>query len=149
MRPQVFAIAVVAAILGAAAALALGSLTGLTDGGTTTTVVVERASTDGSAPAVAVPAIGNGFDPAAIYARRAPGVVTIYADLGADGQSQGSGFVVDAKGTILTNAHVITNVAEAGGGAGARRRQALRRVPRPRSRAGARSSAGTCSATSA
>ncbi|MDH4344791.1 MAG: trypsin-like peptidase domain-containing protein, partial [Thermoleophilia bacterium] len=51
------------------------------------------------------------FDPAAIYADRSPGVVTIYADLGPDGQSQGSGFVVDAAGTILTNAHVITNVA--------------------------------------
>ena len=39
VRPRVFAIAVVAAILGAGAALALGSLTGLTDGGTTTVVV--------------------------------------------------------------------------------------------------------------
>ena len=63
-----------------------------------------------------MPELGNRFDPAAIYARRAPGVVTLYADLGADGESQGSGFVVDAKGTILTNAHVITNVAAVGSG---------------------------------
>ena len=42
--------------------------------------------------------------------------MTLYADLGPDGESQGSGFVVDAKGTILTNAHVITNVAAVGGG---------------------------------
>ncbi len=114
VRPQTFAIAAVAAILGAAAALALENITGLA-GRDTTTVVVERAITDAASSAVAVPAVGNGFDPAAIYAQRAPGVVTLYADFGPDGQSQGSGFVVDAKGTILTNAHVVTNVAEAAG----------------------------------
>jgi 2-alkenal reductase len=113
VRLQIFAIAGIAAILGAAAAIFLGGLTGLT-GDDTTTVVVER--TGAGKPSLAVPAIGNGFDPAAIYARRAPGVVTLYADLGPDGQAQGSGFVVDGKGTILTNAHVVTNVAEAAGG---------------------------------
>jgi 2-alkenal reductase len=114
VRVQVFAIAAIAAIFGAVAALALGDLTGLT--GSDTTTVVERTITDANTPAGGVPTLGNGFDPAAIYARRAPGVVTLYADLGPDGQSQGSGFVVDAKGTILTNAHVVTNVAEAAGG---------------------------------
>jgi S1-C subfamily serine protease len=116
VRPQVFAIAVIAAVLGAGAALVIGNLTGLS--GDTTTVLVPPAVTVGDTPAAAtaVPALGNRFDPAAIYARRAPGVVTLYADLGAEGQAQGSGFVVDAKGTILTNAHVVTNVAAAVGG---------------------------------
>jgi S1-C subfamily serine protease len=60
----------------------------------------------------------KGFHPATIYEKLSPGVVTITSIFGegsvddllsGDGAAgQGSGFVLDGKGNIATNAHVIT-----------------------------------------
>ena len=57
----------------------------------------------------------GGFDPAEIYRRLSPGVVTALSVFG-DSSSlldseggQGSGFVLDGKGYIATNAHVVTS----------------------------------------
>ncbi len=52
----------------------------------------------------------GGFSARAIYERDAPGVVTVLSLFGTGaggGQGEGSGFVVDERGEIATNAHVI------------------------------------------
>jgi len=58
----------------------------------------------------------GGFDPAGIYGRLSPGVVTIISlfgegglPLGQQDGGLGSGFVIDPKGFIATNTHVVTN----------------------------------------
>jgi 2-alkenal reductase len=108
----------VAAVAGGAVALGLGLASGLV-GGRTETVVLP-ASTIAGVPVPASAALGarkGSFDAARVYAQRSPGVVTIFAYFGETGApgsqaSQGSGFVVDGGGTILTNSHVITNAGE-------------------------------------
>jgi S1-C subfamily serine protease len=57
----------------------------------------------------------EGFDPGRIYAREAPGVVTVIATglrgdgSGGGGAGLGSGFVISGRGEIATNAHVVTS----------------------------------------
>ena len=64
---------------------------------------------------------------------------------GGGGAAEGSGFVLDTSGHIVTNAHVVTD--ESSGSAQARQ-GSLRRVPRPQRRLRPTSSASTPSPTS-
>jgi S1-C subfamily serine protease len=60
-------------------------------------------------PEVAIETASPGFNAARIYEEAAPGVVTIRAVYGSAGGAEGSGFVLDANGEIVTNAHVVTD----------------------------------------
>jgi S1-C subfamily serine protease len=58
---------------------------------------------------VIVETAGGGFDPAAIFREAAPGVVTIRSVFSGSGAAEGSGFVLDESGEVVTNAHVVTD----------------------------------------
>jgi S1-C subfamily serine protease len=90
--------------IGEASAGASGSDAGPDVTRTTTVEVVPSAGRDAR------------FDPAAIYERDAPGVVTVLSVLpgaagvgGSGGQGLGTGFVLNGRGEIATNAHVVTD----------------------------------------
>jgi S1-C subfamily serine protease len=60
-------------------------------------------------PQVAVEASSPGFDATRVYEEASPGVVTIRSVFEGVGAAEGSGFVLDEGGEIVTNAHVVTD----------------------------------------
>jgi 2-alkenal reductase len=119
VRPALIAaVALVAAALGASGALVLGKAVGWVDDDVVPaqTVVLQGDTVTGPrGPGSAAPLASGRFDPAGIFARSSPGVVTIYSIFAGGGRSQGSGFVVSKTGHVLTNSHVITTAGEGEG----------------------------------
>jgi S1-C subfamily serine protease len=115
-------VAVVAAVLGCVASVAVISAFDL--GGGHTTTVVQQSPLQGRDASGGT--TESGLTPREIYRRAAPGVVFIRAqvvqrasspfDFGFPqeqrGEATGSGFVVDRDGTILTNAHVVAGATK-------------------------------------
>ena len=111
---------VVAAVIGGGvtAAALLGA--GVVDSGSDDVTVIEPPLAAKGAPAMAASAAVGAMSAREIYRRRAPGVVFIRAQTlrtepspfdvfsaSQSSESTGSGFVIDEKGLILTNAHVV------------------------------------------
>ena len=100
---------IVAALLGGAAAAAI-AVAAVGGGGNTTTVTVPASPSKAvSAPATsgrAQPVANTALSATQIYKQSASGVVSILGT-GAGGSDEGSGIVLNEKGLILTNDHVV------------------------------------------
>jgi len=93
----------------AGATLATTALAACAGGDSSTPVAAEGDETGPSTrERVVIESSGGAFSFGEIYSKVVPGVVTIRSIFGG-GAGQGSGFVVDESGEILTNAHVVTD----------------------------------------
>jgi S1-C subfamily serine protease len=117
VRPAlVVALCALAALAGAGGVLFAVETAGWNKG-SSQTVLVREPLVRNALPSMVVvskPVLARGFSPTRIFDERSPGVVTIFsyfgATPGAASVEEGSGFVVDRTGDILTAAHVIVSI---------------------------------------
>jgi S1-C subfamily serine protease len=89
-----------------AALLCLAALAGCGSGGSADSTAQAPAK---PRPRVVVETSESGFDAARVYREAAPGVVTIRSIFDGESAAEGSGFVLNTDGEIVTNAHVVTD----------------------------------------
>jgi S1-C subfamily serine protease len=89
-----------------AALLCLAALAGCGSGGGAGTTASAPAK---SRPQVVVETAESGFDATRVYREASPGVVTIRSIFDGESAAEGSGFVLNTDGEIVTNAHVVTD----------------------------------------
>src|SRR6266540_4058421 len=105
MKPTLSFVAVLGAVLALGAGAGVAAYAALSNGGTKT--VVRQITVSNGQPAVSGPGLSVG----AIYRRAHKGVVEITVGSQFGQQSQGSGFVYDASGDIVTNQHVAAGAS--------------------------------------
>jgi S1-C subfamily serine protease len=103
----------------AAVALTLAACGGDDDANSDESAETEATTTE----QVVVEGPNGNFNPAQVYEKSAPGVVTVLSifnedasALGGGGAGQGSGFVISDEGEILTNTHVVASGGQGNGG---------------------------------